>query len=64
MLTLESVVVNTTSTANREMYVITAIKSNQTIMNSTATAVITAIMAITASAGIRANCSQYNYYCQ
>ena len=49
------------------MYVITAIKSIQTMMTITANTSITAIraikdiMAITASTDIRANCSKYNY---
>ena len=69
MLALESIEVNTTTTANREMYVITAIKFIHTMMTITSNTDITAIraikdiMAITASTGIRANCSQYNYYC-
>ena len=52
------------------MYVITAIKSIHTMMTITANTAITAIkaikdiMVITASAGIRVDCSQYNYYCQ
>ena len=47
---LEPILVHTTTTASREMYVITAIKSIQTIMTITVTtnAAITAIMAFTA----------------
>ena len=52
---LESIDVNTTVTANREVYVITAIKSIQNIMAITAIAVITAVMVITAFKAITAN---------
>ena len=48
VLALEPIVINITATANKEIYVITAIKSIQTIMTITANAVITAMMAITA----------------
>ena len=58
VLALEPIVVNITTTANREMYVITGIKYIQTVMTIIANAVITAIMVITGSTGIRANCSQ------
>ena len=54
-MAIEPIVVNTTDIANREMYVITAINSIQTIVNITANAVITAIMDITAIMGTIAN---------
>ena len=54
-MALESIVVDTTTTANREMYIIIAIKFIQTIMTITAKAVITAIIAITAVNTFTAN---------
>ena len=49
VLTLETIVVNTTTTDNREMYVISPIISFQTIIIIKSNAVITAIMANTAN---------------
>ena len=66
VLALEPIVINITATANKEIYVITAIKSIQIIMTITANAVITAIMAITANAVISAirAISSYGDYSQ
>ena len=55
ILALEPTVGNTTTTVNKEIYVITAIKFIQAIMTITANVVITAIMAISAIMAIAAN---------
>ena len=46
VMVLKPIVINTTTSANREMYAIKAIELNNTIMTITANAVNTAIMVI------------------
>ena len=49
---------------SRAIIAITAIMAITVSMAIAAIMAITGIRAITASTDIRANCSQYNYYCQ